>query len=133
MPIVVEFQHLDTQHYVNHTNIYTYFENTYIQFFMKEINTGWTFSNMPILLKESATRFFKPVTEFSSPEAKLEVVQLRAKGVELHISLIESTQPDMVYVSGSRVLIHCDLTSGIPKTIPPSIFQKLKSYLPGDT
>ena len=133
MPVTVEFKHLDTQNYVNHTNIYTYFENAYIQFFMNEIKTGWTFSHMPILLKESATRFFKPVTESSSLEAKLEVVQLRSKGVELKISLIDTVQPDMVYVSGNRVLIHCDLTSGIPKLFPPGIFQKLKSYLPGDT
>ena len=132
IPVVVEFKHLDTQSYVNHTNIYTYFENAYIQFFMKEIKTGWTFSHMPILLKESVTRFFKPVTELCSLEAKLKVVQVRSKGVELRISLVDSLQPDIVYALGNRVLIHCDLTTGIPKNFPLRIFQKLKSYLPGD-
>ncbi len=133
MTVAVEFKHLDTQNYVNHSNLYTYIENIYIMFFMKEIKTGWRFSNMPILLKESSTRFFKPVTEYSELTGELEVIGLRSKGVEIQVTLRDSNIPNLIYVSGKRTLIHCDLESGNPKDFSSAIFQRLKYYLLGDT
>ena len=124
----IEFKHLDTQKFVNHSNIYTYIENTYINFFMKEIKTGWTFSNMPILLKESNTQFLKPIKEDSNLMAELEVINVRSKGVEVCVKIKEKKDMAVCYAIGKRVLIYCDLTTGLPLNFEEELFMKLKEY-----
>lgn len=126
--IEVEFKHLDTQKFVNHSNICTYIENTYIKFFMNDIQTGWTFSNMPILLKESNTQFLKPIVENSRLIAELVVLNVRSKGVEICVKINEETDTDICYAIGKRVLIHCDLTTCTPLLFNDTVFAKLEEY-----
>ena len=124
----IEFRHLDTQKFVNHSNICTYIENTYIKFLMNDVQTGWTFSNMPILLKESNTQFLKPITEDSQLVAELIVLNVRSKGVEICVRLNELTNVDICYAIGKRVLIHCDLAASIPLNFEDIVLVKLKEY-----
>lgn len=126
--VQIEFKHLDTQCFVNHSNIYTYIENTYIYFFMKEIKTGWTFSNMPILLKESNTHFLKPIKEDSQLIAELEVINVRDKGVEVCVKIKEINDTARCYVIGRRVLIHCNLITGEPLNFDFDLYMRLKKY-----
>jgi acyl-CoA thioesterase FadM len=127
--IEIEFKHLDAQKFVNHSNIYTYIENAYINFFMKEVKTGWTFTNMPILLKESNTQFLKTINECSNLLAELEVLNVRNKGVEICVRIKDKKDPNVCYAIGKRVLIFCDLTTGLPRNFDEDLRMKLMQYI----
>ena len=119
----------DTQLFVNHSKICTYIESTYVSFLIDGINTGWSYANLPVLLKKESTDFLSPITPTSNPICKLVLKELRGKGINIEVTIYDEIEKERVYAKGERILIHVDLATVTPLYFPSSIVDQLKSFL----
>jgi acyl-CoA thioesterase FadM len=128
-PLQLRYPDFDTQVFVNHAKISTFVESTYISFLIYELKTGWNFSYMPILLKNSQTEYFNPITYQASPVCVLNVIEVRRKGFSISVEIRDSKIEGVIYAKGLRTLIHVNLKTVTPVEWPNDIFEKLSSYL----